>query len=238
MSAGFCYNSRVKRDARGPGITARSAAYIVGHLAMIFFPAGGFGYPQGWAFFSVLLAAAAVHLSLLARDPGLERERSSPGKGVKTWDSFLAPAAQWSVYAAIFVSAAERGYRGDAGDFLTAAAVPGLLFYAAGNALFLYAMASNRFFSSISRIQSERGHFPQDGGPYRWVRHPGYAGACLQLAGIPAALGSAVGAVPALAGILLFVIRTRLEDGMLIKELPGYRDYARRVGSRLLPGVW
>lgn len=223
---------------RAAALLPKSAAYLIGHLAMIFLPAGGFGYPQGWAFFSLLLASAAVHLALLARDPELEKERSSPGKGIKTWDRFLAPAAQWSIYAAIFVSASERGYLGDAGNFRTAAAAAGLPLYAAGNALFLYAMASNRFFSSISRIQSDRGHATQEGGPYRWVRHPGYAGACLQLAAIPLALGSAAGAIPALAGILLFIVRTRLEDGMLAKELAGYPDYALKVKARLLPGVW
>lgn len=208
------------------------------HLLIVFPPAGGFGFPQGWAFFSLIFLSSAAHCLILARDPELARERREPGGKAMAWDRLLAPAAQWSVYAAILVSALERGYLGDAPDFRPAAALPGLLLYAAGSALFLYAMASNRFFSSVSRTQRDRVQSPQTGGPYRWIRHPGYAGACLQLAAIPAALGSAAGAAPALAGILLFVIRTRLEDGMLARELPGYADYARKVRGRLLPGIW
>lgn len=34
------------------------------------------------------------------------------------------------------------------------------------------------------------------------------------------------------------LVRTALEDRVLILELPGYAEYARRVRSRLLPGVW
>jgi protein-S-isoprenylcysteine O-methyltransferase Ste14 len=38
--------------------------------------------------------------------------------------------------------------------------------------------------------------------------------------------------------IILYVIRTALEDRFLQVELAGYCDYARRVRYRLLPGVW
>jgi len=34
------------------------------------------------------------------------------------------------------------------------------------------------------------------------------------------------------------VIRTALEDKTLQEELPGYRDYVRRVRYRLIPGVF
>ncbi len=236
--AGFCYNHYVKDCAAAAKLLLKSWMNLLFHFLIVFPPSGGFGFPQGWAFFSLLLASSAAHCLILARNPSLTLERREPGGKAVFWDRILAPAAQWSVYAAILVSALERGYLGDAGDFRTAAAVPGLLLYGAGGALFLYAMASNAFFSSVSRTQQDRGQSPQTGGPYRWIRHPGYAGACLQLAAIPATLGSAAGAAPALAGILLFVIRTRLEDGMLARELPGYADYALKVRSRLVPGFW
>ncbi len=45
--------------------------------------------------------------------------------------------------------------------------------------LFVWAIAANTFFSRIVRIQPERGHTVVAGGPYRYVRHPAYAGALL-----------------------------------------------------------
>ena len=40
------------------------------------------------------------------------------------------------------------------------------------------------------------------------------------------------------AAVAVAVVRTVLEDRTLQEELPGYRDYARRVPYRLVPGVF
>jgi protein-S-isoprenylcysteine O-methyltransferase Ste14 len=87
-----------------------------------------------------------------------------------------------------------------------------------GYAFAAWALAENRFFSSVVRIQTDRGHVVCDSGPYRIVRHPGYAGNILAL--------------------IIAVIRTALEDQTLQEELPGYRDYAQRVRYRLIPGMY
>jgi protein-S-isoprenylcysteine O-methyltransferase Ste14 len=99
-------------------------------------------------------------------------------------------------------------------------------------------MISNRFFSSEVRIQSERGHFVESGGPYRFVRHPGYLSALLLFGATPFALGSLWAIFPTLGALGIFVRRAILEDGMLRAELPGYAEYAARVRFRLMPGVW
>jgi len=44
--------------------------------------------------------------------------------------------------------------------------------------------------------------------------------------------------IPAVLTAMLLLYRTRLEDATLRAELPGYSEYARRVRSRVLPGVW
>ncbi len=54
----------------------------------------------------------------------------------------------------------------------------------------LWAMASNPFFSATVRIQSERRQHVISGGPYRNVRHPGYAGTILGLIVAPLVRGS------------------------------------------------
>ena len=88
------------------------------------------------------------------------------------------------------------------------------------------------------RIQKERGHHVVTGGPYRFVRHPGYVGTILFEVSVSIMLGSfwalAIGGLNA----LLFIIRTALEDRTLHTELDGYPDYAQQVSHRLLPGVW
>jgi protein-S-isoprenylcysteine O-methyltransferase Ste14 len=88
------------------------------------------------------------------------------------------------------------------------------------------------------RIQTERGHTVISGGPYRFVRHPGYAGVILSWIVSPVFFSSTWAAIPAFVAILLVVIRTSLEDRTLQAELPGYREYAQIVRYRLAPGIW
>ena len=75
-------------------------------------------------------------------------------------------------------------------------------------------------------------------GPYAWVRHPMYAGALILFLGVPLALSSWWGVVlipPVAVGL-----GARLEDEekYLVRNLPGYEDYRRKVQYRLVPGVW
>jgi protein-S-isoprenylcysteine O-methyltransferase Ste14 len=114
----------------------------------------------------------------------------------------------------------------------------GFILIGVGYAFAVWAMAENRFFSGVVRIQLDRGHVVCDSGPYRFVRHPGYVGNILPLPGIVLALGSVWTVVPALVALIIIVVRTVLEDRALRDELPGYLDYARRVRYRLIPGIY
>jgi protein-S-isoprenylcysteine O-methyltransferase Ste14 len=78
----------------------------------------------------------------------------------------------------------------------------------------------------------------QSSDPYRWIRHPGYAGTLLTHLATPVFLDSSWAFLPTAFVTILFVIRTALEDRFLQDELEGYRDYAKQVHYRLLPGVW
>ena len=104
--------------------------------------------------------------------------------------------------------------------------------------LVAWAMVTNRFFSAVIRIQSDRGQTVVDSGPYAYLRHPGYTGAMAFTMATPLALGSYNALIPAALTSAVLVLRTALEDRTLHTELAGYPDYARRVQSRLIPGLW
>ena len=116
--------------------------------------------------------------------------------------------------------------------------ITGLALLAAGYALGAWAMAVNRFFSAVVRIQKERGHAVITRGPYRLVRHPSYAGGLLATIGIPLLLNSWWAVIPASVVVALTIARTALEDRTLQNELPGYAEYAHRTRHRLVPGMW
>jgi protein-S-isoprenylcysteine O-methyltransferase Ste14 len=114
----------------------------------------------------------------------------------------------------------------------------GLTTFLAGLFLFVYAMSVNRFFSTVIRIQTDRGHHVVDRGPYAIVRHPGYVGMMAVVATLPLTFGSWWAFVPASALIAFGLRRVWAEDHFLQDNLPGYREYAERVRYRLIPGVW
>ena len=107
-----------------------------------------------------------------------------------------------------------------------------------GIAVTTWAQAVNPFFEPGVRVQKERAQRVITSGPYRFVRHPGYAAAIAMFVGIPLALASWWALLPATLAIALLVVRTSWEDRLLQAELSGYADYARRTRSRLLPGFW
>jgi protein-S-isoprenylcysteine O-methyltransferase Ste14 len=104
--------------------------------------------------------------------------------------------------------------------------------------MFFRAMRENRFFSSVVRVQTERGHRLIDSGPYSVVRHPGYAGIIWGGPFSGLALGSWLAAAIGLVLSALILRRVIFEDAFLRKNLDGYVAYTHRVRHRLIPGLW
>jgi protein-S-isoprenylcysteine O-methyltransferase Ste14 len=116
--------------------------------------------------------------------------------------------------------------------------VVGLIGFALSFLLIVRAMAVNRFFSAVVRVQDDRGHHVVDTGPYAHVRHPGYAGMIPSMAFSALALGSWPAMAIALVYAGLMFRRVQFEDRFLRANLDGYEAYAHRVRYRLVPALW
>jgi len=202
---------------------------------------GDLGWRQAWLY-SLLIVAAGVGGRMWAeqRHPGItaERQNKESFHNAKAWDKVLAPLMAVSlVFPMVLVAGLDHRYHWSS-EFHLWLIVIGFILISLGYAFAAWALAENRFFSSMVRIQTDRGHVVCDTGPYRFVRHPGYAGNMLALFGIVLALGSVWTLIPAVVALIITVIRTALEDQTLQEELPGYRDYARRVRYRLIPWIY
>jgi protein-S-isoprenylcysteine O-methyltransferase Ste14 len=115
----------------------------------------------------------------------------------------------------------------------------GLSALVAGYGLAFWAMTVNRFFSSVVRIQTDRGHVVVTARPYAVIRHPGYTAGLIIMVASGIALGSWASAMVLIVLSVPFLLyRVVTEDRMLKADLPGYRDYASRVRWRLCPGLW
>ena len=202
---------------------------------------GDFGWWQAWGYFLLIIAAGpGGRIWAERRHPGLlaERQNMEKAQSAKAWDKILAPLMALSVSFPMVIVAGLDHRFGWSPVFPLWLIVLGFLLISLGYALAAWALIENRFFSSVVRIQVDRGHVVCDSGPYRIVRHPGYAGNMLALPGMVLALSSMWTLIPAAVALIITVIRTALEDQALQDELPGYPDYARRVRYRLIPRIY
>jgi len=207
--------------------------------AVLFASAGRLDWMMGWVYLGVFLAFdVATALVLLPKNPELLVERNRIQEGTKGWDQVLVRlAAVYLPMSAWIVSGLDDRF-GWSPQMPPGLQVAALAVVALGYALVVWAMAANPFFSATVRIQKDRGHTVATGGPYRYVRHPGYLGAILFTVLMPILLGSLWALIPAGLALPAYVVRTALEDRTLHAELDGYPEYVARVRYRLLPGVW
>ena len=212
----------------------QAGLFVVAAAAALFSAAGTVAIPGFWAYLAIF--AAVMIISFATLDSDLLRERMRPG-GKKP------PLALRLFSLVLFAHWIVAGL--DRGRFHWSDNVPvwlqgvGLFVVAAGYGLALWAMRVNRFFSSVIRIQTDRGQHVVTTGPYAFIRHPGYTAGILIIAASGPALGSWLAAALLVIFSLPFLLhRAITEDRILQAELAGYSDYAARVRWRLFPGIW
>lgn len=216
----------------------RSVVAVVLIAIVLFAAAGDLAWWPAWAYLVILTVSIVLPLcGPLQLDEGLIAERMKPKPGAKPWDRYFVGFVGLFTIAELVVPGLDHRWEWTAPKPI-AAQLAGLALVVLGTAGLLWAMRTNRFFSAVIRIQKDRGHAVVNQGPYRMVRHPGYAFWSLRTIGVPLLFGSDWAFIAAGLFIAAFVVRTALEDQVLQKELPGYREYTAEVRWRLLRGVW
>lgn len=198
------------------------------------------GWWEAWVYALVCILGFAVSRWLaVRRHPDLLAERSQfmRHKDAASWDKILAPLTGLGGGSIPMVAGLDALFNWSL-TFSLPVKIASLVLILAGYTLGSYALIENRYFSGVVRLQTERGHKVVSSGPYGWVRHPGYAGALLTYLATPFFLDAVWAFVPVAILSVALVIRTKLEDETLKEQLEGYREYAREVRYRLLPGVW
>ncbi len=218
--------------------TIKNVASTVVFGALMFLAAGRLDWIMGWLFVAIMGVNIGAMLGVIGlRNPDLLAERSGLRQNTKPWDPPLAAFMAYSPFLIVLAAALDLRFgwtRPPAIGVSLAMLAPVL----AGWVIMYWAMTANRFFSATVRIQDDRGHAVVSTGPYRLVRHPGYAAAIVIYASLPLMLGSVCGFVPFAPFLAVAVARTALEDRTLRRELPGYEEYCTRTRYRLVPGIW
>jgi protein-S-isoprenylcysteine O-methyltransferase Ste14 len=206
---------------------------------LLFLAAGRIDWTLGWLFVGLWFSTKIVYLLVVGRrDPALLTERASRHTDTKRWDRIVMSVYLMMALLTFGVSGLDRVRYNWSASMPTILVLMGSIVYLLSNLLSMWAMTSNPFHSTESRIQSYRDQRVISTGPYRHIRHRTYAASVLIWMSTPFILGSWWALVPGSMASLMMVLRTLLEDRMLHAELVGYVDYARRVRHRLVPGVW
>jgi len=216
----------------------QAGLFTLVQVASLFIASGRLDWVMAWVYIGVYLAGLGVNaLIVIPTNPELVVERAQ-FRGKRDLDRVLAGVMALFGPAGTCIVAGLDVRFGWSPEIPPAPLIATLAIAVLGSLLTTWAMASNRFFYGVLRIAKDRGHTVATGGPYRYVRHPGYVGTIAFDLAMPLLLGSLWAFIPAGLTTCIIVVRTALEDRALREELPGYAEYAQQVQYRLLPGIW
>jgi protein-S-isoprenylcysteine O-methyltransferase Ste14 len=213
-----------------------TVAMLAVYGAFMFGFAWTLAWPQAWVFLvEVGLTSVGLGLWLERNDPALFAERlGSPVRKDQTpWDRLFMTGAILAFCAWTAFIGWERR---------TGARLPiliealGFILIAACMGMTLLTFRANSFAAPVVKLQE--GQTVADTGPYRFVRHPMYAGAILYFVGVPLLLGVWRGLIIVPLLVVFLGVRAVGEEKLLMGGLAGYPDYVRRVRYRFAPGVW
>ena len=206
-------------------------------VGLLFLVAGTWQYWQAWIYLTINMILLLLMSTVLSPNAELVEERLNPKEGMKGWDKFYFAVTTPMYIIALVLAGLDQRFHWTTNMPLTVYWAS-VVIYILGQAIFQWARYTNQYFSSVVRIQKDRGQTVCKEGPYQYVRHPGYVGGFLFTITIGLVLGSWIATIPQVLAAAMIVWRTAREDKTLQAELPGYLEFTRETKYRLLPGVW
>jgi len=226
-------------------VAVRLVLVVIILVALWGFVSGQWARPLPWVFLGVYVIVGLIVPALAVKmDQEFLEDRTQIKEGVQKWDKPIVIVGSLYVPLGLVLMAALDARFGwtlspeGINPIPVWVQIVAIALSALGYLFSVWASAANKFYARFVRIQEDRGHTVVDRGPYRYVRHPGYAGLILFLLASAPALGSLWTLIPSGLFLVALVIRTALEDRFLQGKLDGYKEYARRTRYRLIPGIW
>ena len=211
--------------------------YVMGLLFMavlVFWPAGSLRFWNGWLLIGLLFVPMLIlGIVLFVKAPELLKKRLNAKE--KSADQQGVVAVSGLMFLGGFIVAG-LDHR------LSWSAVPDWVVIAASAVFFnsyaLYAevMRENAYLSRTIEVQE--GQRVIDTGLYGIVRHPMYAVTLWLFLAIPLILGSWYALILFVVYPAVIAVRIRGEEKLLEEELPGYKEYKKKVKYRMIPFIW
>ena len=201
---------------------------------LVFLPAGSLSYLNGWIFMGVLFIPMYIAgIVMMFINPKLLQSRLDAKEKQK--DQNLVIKLSGLMFIAGFIVAG-LDYR------FTFIKIPQEVSYIAslvfllGYVLYGVVLKQNTYLSRTIKVEDEQKVIST--GLYSVVRHPMYTATIVLFLSMPLVLGSLVSFFIFLVYPILIAFRAVKEEQFLMKELPGYNEYLKKVKYRLIPFIW
>ena len=202
--------------------------------ALLFLPAGSFGYWQAWLLLGILFGPMFIAGIVLAvKKPELLERRLNMREEQK--EQRFVVAMSGLIFILAFV-AAGLSYRNGWLMFPAWASYGSAVVFLLSYGLYAEVLRENIYLSRTIEVQADQKVI--DTGLYGIVRHPMYMSTVILFMSMPLVLGSPLAFLIMLLYVPVIVMRIRNEEKVLEKGLPGYTEYEKKVKHRLIPFVW
>lgn len=201
---------------------------------LIFLPAGTFMFPNGWLLMAVLFIPMLIAgVVLIIRNPDLLKRRLNARETQKEQRLVIFLSA--IIFIAGF-SVAGLDFRFGWTQLTSEIIAIAVAIFIVAYLIYAEVIRENTYLSRTIEVQESQRVI--DTGLYAVVRHPMYAATILLFLPMPIILGSIPAFLIFLAYPFIIAGRIKFEEDFLEKELPGYREYKKKVKYRLIPFLW
>ena len=208
-------------------------------IAFLFGTAGTFSWPEAWLYIIIQFSfSTTLSIWLKKNNPELLKDRMTfMKKSAKSWDKAIM-IGTIPFFIALLIIPGLDAVRYQWSQVSFALKTISFIVIIASLALVSWVRKEDAYHSTVGEMPKEQQHKLITTGPYKYVRHPIHLGVIALFFCLPIALGSLYGLIPAAFLVIAIIIRTHLENKTFHKELPGYKEYAKKTKYRLLPGIW
>lgn len=213
---------------------ARVLGFFIFIGLLFFLPAGTLAYWQGWMWMITMTLLMLVTLRYLVKNDPALLERRMRMRERRVGQQKLVLVSGLFLTLSFILPGFDIRYGWSQMPVWVAIASNAIVIL--GYWMVTWVFRVNSYTSRI--IEVESGQQVISSGPYAIVRHPMYVGAFLCYGFSPLALGSYWAFIPGVMILPVLIFRILDEEKLLLRDLPGYREYTQRVKYRMLPGIW